>query len=330
MLISLRGKHDTYECNTSDESNVIQTGRKFSSLYRGKRLSDNSYVCIKHLRDPHCIQNEEHLHIIYTILTNMAQLDKAIVQTYDIIYTEYGYFIVREYLHGVDVKTIICDPDYRELKTSAFACKVGIEVCEVLKKLHSHGIIHRDIKPSNIFIETDDSGRISPENPRIRILDYEMASVHGSNIFSLKKVPFALLYSAPEQVLRFAHLIDERSDVYSLALVVYEIATRRPPFYHENPEMLINLQINHPIQKTPRISKELFAILLQATSKHKFSLPPNKYSHEQLEQFLAQGKTQRYQNAVDFSKALSMFYQEINQAQQKKSSNSFFSLFRKK
>jgi len=260
----------------------------------------------------------------------MAKLDERIVQTYDIIHTNYGYFIVREYLHGVDVKTIICDPDYPALKTSAFACKVGIEVCSVLEKLHTHGIIHRDIKPSNIFIETDDSGRISPENPKVRILDYEMASVHGSNIFSLKKVPFALLYSAPEQVLRFAHLIDERSDIYSLALVVYEIATRRPPFYHENPEMLINLQINHPIQKTPRISKELYAILLQATSKHKFLLPPNKYSHEQLEQFLAQGKTNRYQNAQDFLEVLSAFYLQISQIKPKKSGNSFFSLFRKK
>ncbi|HPY82947.1 MAG TPA: protein kinase, partial [Bacteroidales bacterium] len=324
MLISLRGKYDTYEFDLSQESHIIQKGQKFSSLYRGKRISDNSYVCVKHLHDTQCVQNSEHAHLIFITLTSIEKLDDAIIRTYDIIETEQGYFIVYEYLHGVTIKTITNTPDYPDLTTSKFACKVGIEVCKILKKLHEHGIVHRNIKPSNIFLETDDSGRISPDNPRVRLIDFEIASVHGSNIFSLNKVPFSVLYSPPEQVLYFSHLIDERSDLYSLALVVYEIATRRPSFYHENAAMLINLQINTSIQKNPRISKELFTLLLQATSKHRFSLPPNKYSQEQLEAFLDTGRSQRFQNAHDFSLALSEVFRHLNQPKTRKSRKSFF------
>lgn len=324
MLISLTGNNGVYEFDSSNPASVIQTQRKFSALYRGTRKEDGLLVTLKHLRDSSSIQGSEHKDLIFMVLQSIQSLHPGIVNTLDIIETESGYFIVREYLHGVDVKTIICTPDYSHVQTPIFSCMLTVQVCEILQKLHEHGIVHRDIKPSNIFVETEADGRIDPLNLRVRLIDLELAQVHGANIFSLKKVPFALIYSPPEQVLRHAHLIDNRSDLYSLALVAYEIITRRPPFYHENPELLMNLQINQPLVRTSRISKDMLELLHKATSKHKFPLPPNKYRPENLEFFLAKGREGRFQSAEEMKEAFQQKYDELYTKLIKKQQGGFF------
>ncbi len=330
MLISLVGKYDTYEYNSQNQMNVSQKKRKFSTLYRGKRKTDDAFVTIKHLKQDSAIQHSDHRLLIEQFLFGVSALHSSVVKTHEIIETEQGYFIIREYLQGVDVKTIICDPDYSYLQNALFACHLGEKMCEVLHELHSNNIIHRDIKPSNIFIEFNNEGKIDVNNFSLKLLDFEMAQVHGANLFYFSKVPFALVYSPPEQILRQTDIINQTSDLYCLALVMYEIITRRPPFYSGNPEMLINYQINKTLSSNSRISREMLAFLQKASSKHLFKLPPNRYSPEQKREFLEEGKQHRFQSAEDMNveirKMLVHIQEKINK---RKNQNVFSRLFKK-
>jgi len=331
MLISLQGKNDIYSFDPENQADVIYTRGKFSSLYRGRRKSDNAVVTIKHLRDSSCINGEQHAELLMQILLGMNDLHSGIAKTYDLISTEAGYFIMREYLQGVDLKAIAYEPDHRNLSTPIFTCKLGIQLCEILSTLHKNGIIHRDIKPSNIFIETDEYGRIDEHNFKVRLIDFELAQVSGASLFVNKKSPFAMIYSPPEQVLRHANLIDATSDLYSLAISLYEFITRRPAFYHKNPEMLINMQLNHTLVKHPRISKDMYSLLLKATSKHKFPLPPNRYKPENLIFFLTKGKEDRFQSGEEFIRSLEFLLDKLEAKQALKDKGNFFTkLFKKR
>ncbi|MFO7868800.1 MAG: protein kinase [Bacteroidales bacterium] len=325
MLISLVGKYDTYEYNSQNQMNSTPKKRKFSAIYRGKRKSDGAYVIIKHIKQYSAIRHNDHKVLIEQFLLGISALHSSVVQTYEIVQLQDEYFIVREYLQGVDAKTLICDPDYSHLQNSFFSCQVGVKMCEVLHELHMHSIIHCNIKPSNIFIECDDEGKIDVHDFSLKIVDFEMAHVHDAQLFYYKKLPFSLVYSPPEQVLHYADVIDNTSDLYCLGLVMYEIITRRPPFYSENHEMLVNFQINKELQKNSRISQDMLSFVQKATSKFKYSLPPNRYSYEQNEKFLEQGKQSRFQSAQDMKEAIEEMMVRFQEKKNKRKNTSWFS-----
>lgn len=88
-----------------------------------------------------------------------------------------------------------------------------------------------------------------------------------SEIFSA----YALIFSPPEQVLKFTNLILPSSDIYSLGLLIWILYTGRLPFVHQIPEIAANLQITYPSEYDRKIPKQVFEIISKATSKHKFT-----------------------------------------------------------
>src|SRR5262249_27812294 len=125
-------------------------------------------------------------------------------------------FIALELLSGCDLRQFISAR--RELPP-AKKIEVMAAVCDGLHHAHSNGIVHRDIKPSNVFLT--DTG--VP-----KILDFGVARLSASKLTVVGRVLGTPFYMAPEQIM--GHPCDARSDLFSLALVTYELLTYAHPF----------------------------------------------------------------------------------------------------
>ncbi|NDJ79244.1 MAG: protein kinase [Chloroflexi bacterium] len=140
-----------------------------------------------------------------------------IVATYALREQADNLFLVMEYLPGGDLHTLI--EENGPLSRSVLL-KVASNVCHALETLHARNIIHRDIKPENILI--------AQEN-HFKLADFGLAHIHhhqarlGSANASSGPQPGTLLYMSPEQA--FGHEVTVRSDIYSLAVVLYEAMT---------------------------------------------------------------------------------------------------------
>src|SRR5205814_1336657 len=106
---------------------------------------------------------------------------------------------------------------------------LGIQVCGSLAEAHSKGMLHRDIKPDNLFL-----AHLSTGDSFVKILDFgivklmdasELGPSHLTGVGTIVGTP---RYMAPEQIL--AHAVDERADLYSVGIVLYEALTLRNPF----------------------------------------------------------------------------------------------------
>jgi serine/threonine-protein kinase len=137
-------------------------------------------------------------------------------------------YMVMEYLEGKDLGDILAERSVLSVKE---AVEYAMQTCEALAVAHSKGIIHRDIKPENLFVTSRGHGNI------IKVLDFGISkaaltgSIFGGQLPTVKTQSLmgTPLYMAPEQV-RSTHAIDQRSDIWSLGMVLYELLTGSPAF----------------------------------------------------------------------------------------------------
>ncbi|MCK4431420.1 MAG: protein kinase, partial [Candidatus Aminicenantes bacterium] len=132
------------------------------------------------------------------------------------------YYITMEYVEGQDLRGLIRQS--RKL-TVGTAISIAKQVCEGLAEAHRLGVIHRDLKPSNIMIDKEGSGRI---------MDFGIArSLRAKGITGAGVMIGTPEYMSPEQV--EAKETDQRSDIYSLGIILYEMVTGRVPFEGDTP-----------------------------------------------------------------------------------------------
>jgi serine/threonine-protein kinase len=139
-------------------------------------------------------------------------------------------FIVMEYLDGTDLGTLL---ESRGRLTVHEAVDYMLQACEAVAEAHALGIIHRDLKPRNLFVTTGVDG-----HPLVKVLDFGISKFTGANVsqslqqMSLTKTNDIMgspMYMSPEQ-LRSSRRVDERSDVWSLGVILYECLTGKVPF----------------------------------------------------------------------------------------------------
>ena len=188
-----------------------------------------------------------------------------LVSVYDTGTDDGIHFIVMEY---VDAKTLA---DYlagggRIMPERAI--EIAEAVCDALSMAHAHGIIHRDIKPPNIMITSKGD---------VKVTDFGIARVisGADTLAQTAAVLGTASYLSPEQAQ--SQPVDQRSDIYSLGCVLYEMVTGRPPFSGDSPVMVASkhvLEQPTPPSKLNRdVAPGLEAVIMKALAKN----PDNRY-----------------------------------------------------
>jgi len=142
-----------------------------------------------------------------------------IVATYDTGEDDGIAYIVMELVEGATLRQAI---DLHGPLPPARAADIGAQVADALAAAHARGLVHRDVKPSNVLVQLDG---------RVKVTDFGIAKVTDAPVEDLTRagnVMGTARYLAPEQL--EGGPVDERSDVYSLGLVMYELLTGRGPF----------------------------------------------------------------------------------------------------
>lgn len=177
------------------------------------------------------------------------------------------HYFTMDYVSGADMSIVVRDPE-RDL--DEYVSRLA-EVCDALALAHARGIIHRDIKPQNIMI--DESGRPL-------LMDFGLAKDFSSNtIQSLSGVLLGTpLYMSPEQARGQTRETDRRTDIYSMGVILYELATGKKPFDGENLFEVIAAVVGHdpvlPRRHDRRISADLETIILKCIEKK----PSDRYA----------------------------------------------------
>jgi serine/threonine protein phosphatase PrpC len=169
-------------------------------------------------------------------------------------------YIVMEYLQGRTLREVM--NEVRPLPISD-AVQIASALCDALSHMHHEKVVHRDLKPQNVMICDDGS---------IRIMDFGIAKAT-----EMRRITFAGLspamgtpdYMAPEQVK--GRRGDERTDIYSLGAMLYEMTTGRVPFEGPNPFIVMNSRITGdpvaPRKRNQEISEQLEEIILHAMER---------------------------------------------------------------
>lgn len=179
-----------------------------------------------------------------------------IVNVFDVGDDEGVYYIVMELIEGITLKEYISKKGKLSIKE---ATSIAIQVSMGLEAAHSHGIVHRDVKPQNIIISMDG---------KVKVTDFGIARAASSNTIS-SNVMGSVHYSSPEQVR--GGYSDEKSDIYSLGITLYEMVTGRVPF---DGDTTVAIAIKHlqeemvpPSVYTPELPHSLEQIILKCTQK---------------------------------------------------------------
>jgi serine/threonine-protein kinase len=187
-----------------------------------------------------------------------------IVNIYDVGSEEGLYYIVMEYVEGITLKTYI---EKKSQLTFKETISIAIQVARGIEAAHNKNIIHRDIKPQNIIISTEG---------KVKVTDFGIARAASANTIS-SDVMGSVHYSSPEQARN--GFVDNRSDIYSLGIVMYEMITGRVPF---DGDTTVAVAIQHlqeemvtPSAYAPNLPISLEKIILKCTQKN----PDRRYQN---------------------------------------------------
>jgi serine/threonine-protein kinase len=176
-------------------------------------------------------------------------------------------YLVTEYLHGCTLAHLL---DAMRPLPEKDALRIASLLCDALEHMHQHGVIHRDLKPGNIMICRDRT---------LRLMDFGIALAPDTRKITLHGLTATMgtpEYMSPEQVKNERG--DERSDIYSLGAVLYELLTGVVPFQNENCWVSMNHRVTGdpiaPRKLNPKISSQAEEIILHAMQRD----PNNRYS----------------------------------------------------
>ncbi|MGH2977322.1 MAG: Stk1 family PASTA domain-containing Ser/Thr kinase [Gaiellaceae bacterium] len=189
---------------------------------------------------------------------NAAALNHPnIVSIYDRGEAEDTYYIAMEFLDGRSLKELIVGHGAAPVKV---AIEYARQILSALRFAHRHGIVHRDIKPHNVLVDGEG---------RVKVTDFGIARAGTSQMTETGSIVGTAQYLSPEQAR--GGEIDQRSDLYSLGIVLYELLTGKTPFEGDTP---VEIAMKHlsavpkpPSELRPDIPPELDMVVLRALAK---------------------------------------------------------------
>jgi eukaryotic-like serine/threonine-protein kinase len=220
-------------------------------------------VAIKILNDRHA-SDDQFVERFRREAKNAAGLSHPnIVSVYDRGEAEGTYYIAMEYLEGRSVKDRILSDG--PLAISA-AIDVTRQILHALAFAHRRGIVHRDIKPHNVLLAQDAPG---DRESRFKVTDFGISRTTTSQMTEAGSIVGTAQYLSPEQA-RGAP-VDQRSDIYSVGIVLYELLTGKLPFTGETPLEIAMKHLSEipksPSELRPEVSTDLDMVVLRALAK---------------------------------------------------------------
>ena len=229
-----------------------------ADVYMAKDHKLNRNVAVKVLKSEY-VEDEKFLKKFETEAQAVARLSHPnIVNIYDVGIEDGINYIVMELAEGITLKEYIRKKGYLSPKETV---EISTQIASAISHAHKNHIIHRDIKPQNILVS--DTGII-------KVTDFGIAKATSSNtVTSTATAMGSVHYISPEQAK--GRFCDEKSDIYSLGITMYEMVTGHVPFDHENGVTiaLMHLQneITPPSQVRDGIPDSLEKIILKCTMK---------------------------------------------------------------
>lgn len=202
-------------------------------VYKAMDHRLNRLVAIKILKDDYLTDADfrRRFHVESQAVAMLSHPN--IVSVYDVSKNDGLEYIVMELIDGITLKQYM---DQRSPLSWRETLHFSMQIAKALEHAHSRGIIHRDIKPHNVMILKDGS---------VKVADFGIARIAAAQNTLTKEALGSVHYISPEQA-RGAR-VDNRSDIYSLGVVMYEMLTGRPPYDGETP---VSVAIQH-INGTP-------------------------------------------------------------------------------
>ena len=227
-------------------------------VYRAYDTIDDRTVAVKILKDEYS-QNEEFLRRFRNESKAIAVLSHPnIVKVYDVSIGDRIQYIVEEYIDGITLKEYL--DQQKQIKWKE-ALHFVVQILRALEHAHGKGIVHRDIKPQNIMLLQDGT---------IKVTDFGIARFsHSETRTMTDKAIGSVHYIAPEQAR--GDYTDEKTDIYSVGVMLYEMLTGRLPFEADNAVSVAIMQLQTdpkpPREIDPSIPEGLEEITLRAMQK---------------------------------------------------------------
>ncbi len=209
-----------------------------ADVYKAIDIMEDRTVAVKILKNEFS-ENEEFLRRFRNESKAIAVLSHPnIVKIYDVGFSDEIQYIVMEYIDGITLKEFIEQQGVLRWKD---AIHFITQVLRALQHAHDRGIVHRDIKPQNIMLFSDGT---------IKVMDFGIARFSRSDGKTLSdKTIGSVHYISPEQAR--GDITDEKSDIYSVGVMLYEMLTGKKPFDADNP-VAVALMHMQEVAKNPR------------------------------------------------------------------------------
>ena len=234
---------------------VVGTGG-MSTVYRAKDERLKRYVAIKVLKSDY--SNDANFVTKFKVEAQASAglTHPNIVSVYDVSEDNGRYFIVMELVEGITLKEYI---NLNGRLSMDQALDFSIQIASGVEAAHEHHVIHRDIKPQNIIVS---------KNGNLKVTDFGIAKAATSNTMSTAGMG-SVHYISPEQAR--GGYSDERSDIYSLGITMYEMVTGRVPFEGDTNVAIALMHIQNeiipPREYFPDIYSSFEKVIMKATQK---------------------------------------------------------------
>lgn len=237
---------------------ILGTGG-MAVVYKGRDLVLNRMVAIKVLKQEFS-SDEEFVKKFQKESQAAASLSHPnIVNVFDVGYNENVHYIVMEIVNGNTLRDYL--NNMQGFMKEEAIINIGLQIASALSQAHQNDIVHRDIKSQNILIN---------EQGSVKVTDFGIArAATTATIVNTKEVIGSVHYSSPEQAR--GGFVDARSDIYSLGILLYELATKTLPFEGDSPVTIALKQIKddmpNPQNINSNISDGLSSIIHKCTEK---------------------------------------------------------------
>ncbi|HEV3204004.1 MAG TPA: serine/threonine-protein kinase, partial [Gemmataceae bacterium] len=246
--------------------NLMATGQT-SQVYEVAEVASGRHFALKMLLPEHARNPQQRQFLFHEAEVGQKIIHPNIIKMLVIKKDPLYPYVVMEYFPSTNLKLRLMrkDPSIKENFK-----KIVDQAATALAFMHEKGWVHRDVKPDNILVNS---------SAEVRLIDFAISRrlSRKKSLFGKKgaKAQGTRSYMSPEQI-RCENL-DERADIYSFGVALYELLTFRPPFRASNPQELLQKQLGEkpepPQIHNPDIADDLSKLILQMLSKRKEERP---------------------------------------------------------